>query len=157
MAYNLTCCLFVQFYCNGRRPTKMLGKGNITLLIFSTLLCSCPARCDGNETATDKSISTLAWKLMKAFEIANWILAIVVGLLGLLIPWFILKFYKFTRCTYQMTRSLVEDIEVPRRRKKQFTNIYTQLKFRLGSSYSTCEIVCCMNCFIFNHQRSTIT
>jgi len=79
-------------------------------------MCSSPARCDGNETATDKSISTLVWELMKAVEIANWILAIAVGLSGLFILWFIFKLYKFTRCTYQMTRSLMEDIEVPRRR-----------------------------------------
>jgi len=107
--------LFIAIqYCCARRTKPISGKGRLALL-FVAVACKVH-HVKAENDSREKSVSSLAWDLLKAVEIANWIIAIFVGLSGLVIIWVVVRLYKFTRCTYQMTRSLIDDIEIPRRR-----------------------------------------
>jgi len=112
----LTIAFCVQLYFGiGSRSRNVSGKGQIALLSIFCLLNYVEAT--EPTTEEEKTLTTQLWSLAKSIEIINWILAIVVGLSGLIVVWIVFKLYKFTRCTYEMTRTLIDDIDLPTRRR----------------------------------------
>jgi len=64
----------------------------------------------------EKTAISMMWSAIKMIEIGNLLLTIFLvfaALIAIIVFW---RMYRFARCTYNMTRSLVEDIELPCRR-----------------------------------------
>jgi hypothetical protein len=60
---------------------------------------------------TAPSPGNLALDLLKSFEIFNVIIAIIVGLSGLIFLYVFWKLFKFARGTFNMTRTLLSDTD----------------------------------------------
>jgi len=112
----LTIVLIYLVYVNLRSNFGYTGVSIPKFGIFAVMILINVVNADEDSSKEDKTSLSMMWSAIKMIEIGNLLLTIFLvfgALIAIIVFW---RMYRFARCTYNMTRSLVEDIELPRRR-----------------------------------------